>query len=211
MNTKFTLSFLAALTIAVVSNAQINKGSIALGGNINFNSERSKYDNGFKETTISFLISPSLMISYNNNKAMGFSLTYNHARYSVLDQKSNTYGAGVFLRQYKPLGKGFYIFAQEALNFMYSKSNSLNDTVLVENKTSSVMLTANPGLAYDLSKKVQLELLLFNNFLSAGYSHHTLKGTNLSTIKSDDFSIGANLDASQLTSLNIGAKIFFGR
>ena len=36
MNTKFTLLFLTALTIAVVSNAQINKGSTALGGNLSF-------------------------------------------------------------------------------------------------------------------------------------------------------------------------------
>ena len=41
MNTKFTLLFLAAFTIAVVSNAQINKGSTALGGNLSFNGNSS--------------------------------------------------------------------------------------------------------------------------------------------------------------------------
>lgn len=204
---------IAVLLIATTSQAQINKGNTALGGNLNFSTDKSNYDNGAKVTNTSFLISPSLMISYNNNKAVGFSLMYNHSRYSVLDQKNNGYGAGAFLRQYKPLGKGFYVFAQEALVFTYNKSNSLNDSIvrLVQNKSYMVAFTVNPGLAYDVSKKFQLELLFFNNLLSAAYSHHILSGTNLSTIKSDDFSISANLDASQLTSLNIGAKIFFGR
>ena len=212
MNTKFTLLFLAALTIAVISDAQINKGNTALGGNLSFSTSTSKNDGGFKETNTNLLLSPSLMLIYNNNRAVGFSLSYNHFKYSFADQKTNGYGAGVFLRQYKPLGKGFYIFAQEALNFNYSKGGSVTDSLTaVNNKIYEAGFTVNPGLAYDLSKKFQLELLFFNNLLSIDYSHHDLTQLNSSTIKSDNFSIGANLDGSQLTTLNIGAKIFFGR
>jgi hypothetical protein len=65
------------------------------------------------------------MLVYNNNRAVGFSLSYNHLDYSLNDQKTNGYGAGVFLRQYKPLGKSFYLFAQEALNFNYNKGGSV--------------------------------------------------------------------------------------
>ena len=212
MNIKFTLLFLTALTIAVASNAQINKGSTALGGNINFSTNTSKSDNGFKITTTSFLISPSLMTVYNNNQAVGFSLSYNHLNYNLGDQKTNGYGAGIFLRQYKPLGKSFYLFAQESLDFNYSKGGSFTDSLSsVENKTYGVNFTVNPGLAYDLSKKFQLELLFFNDLLSVDYSHNDLVQLNSSTIKSDNFNISANLNASQLTALNIGAKIFFGR
>ncbi len=69
-------------------------------------------------------------------------------------------------------------------------------------------------MAYDLSKRFQLEILFFNDLLSASYNHSKLishyNGSDLIR-KYSSFSAGANFTGSQLTSLNIGAKIFFGR
>ncbi len=203
---------IAILLIASTSHAQINKGGTALGGNINFGTSTSKSDNNSKRTVTSFAISPSLMIIYNNNRAVGFNLNYDYTKYNYFDKSANGYGAGIFLRQYKPLGKGFYVFAQEALNFNYRKSLGIADSAIIYNsKSFDAILTVNPGLAFDLSKRVQLELLFFNNLLAIEYTHFNYSQPNLSSIKTDNFSIGANLDGSQLTSLNIGAKIFFGR
>ena len=200
---------IAVLLIASTSHAQINKGVNALGGNLSFGTSSIKNGNN-SFTNTSLLISPSFMTAYKNNRAVGFNLSYQYSKSNYANQKTNGYGTGVFLRQYKPLGKGFYVFAQEALNFQYSKI-SPDTTNFINSKTISIAFTANPGIAYDLSKKVQLELLLFNNFLSAEYSYLSSTSIASSTIKSNNFHIGANLDGSQLTSLNIGAKIFFGR
>ncbi|MEP6466160.1 MAG: hypothetical protein ABJB05_07625 [Parafilimonas sp.] len=212
MNKKFTLLFLAACIIAVTSNAQINKGVNALGGNLSFYTSTVKINAGLKNTGTDFSISPSFMTAYANNRTVGFNVDYGYNKNSFVDQKINTYGAGVFLRQYKPLGKGFYIFAQETLGLDYTKSTSQYiDSVSASNsKQIYVGLTVNPGLAYDVSKHFQLELLFFNNLISVSYSH-TTSTSNAPTVKADNFSLGANLDGSQLTSLNVGAKIFFGR
>jgi len=204
---------IAILLIATTSHAQINKGSFALGGNLSFSTLTSKSES-FKQHQTSVWVSPSLITFYKNNQGLGFNLSYSHLD-SDPSGTSNSYGAGVFLRQYKTLGKGFYIFAQEALGYNYSKGSidSTTSTSFVNSTSHELSISVNPGIAYDLSKRFQLELLFFNNFLSASYEHSKLEmqpnGAN--AIKLDAFSLGANLTASQLTSLNIGAKIFFGR
>ncbi len=177
---------------------------------MSFGTSSIKGDNVNSFTNTSLLVSPSFMTVYKDNRAVGFNLSYQYYKSRSTSQKTNGYGAGIFLRQYKPLGKGFYIFAQEALNFRYAKI-SPDTTDFLNSKTISIAFTANPGIAYDLSKKVQLELLLFNNFLSAEYSHLTSTSIPDGTTKTNSFNIGANLDGSQLGYLNIGAKIFFGR
>ena len=214
MNTKFTLSLVSALTIAVVSNAQINKGNTALGGNLSFTTATNDYSTSKQKQSI-ILIAPSLMIVNRDNRAIGFNLYYSHLNV-VPAGKSNTYGAGVFLRQYKPLGKDFYAFIQEELSYSYGKGavDSSTNYSFVNNISNDINLTINPGIAYDLSKRFQLELLFFNDLLSASYHHSKLithyNGSDV-VQKYSSFSAGANLASSELTSLNIGAKIFFGR
>jgi hypothetical protein len=206
---------IAILLIATTSHAQINKGVKALGGNLSLTSttEESPAE---KYTNTSFSIAPSFMSVYKDNRAIGFILKYTHNETSYFQLKTNSYGAGIFLRQYKPLGKGFYVFAQESLNFDADQYKSVlsSDTIIVTTaKTKTISVTVNPGLAFDVSKKFQLELLFFNNLLSAGYSHTDTQPGNLSEpiFKQNSFFINTNLNTSQLTSLNIGAKIFFGR
>lgn len=203
---------IAIFLIATTSHAQINKGANALGGSISVNSASLENDNSSKQTSSNFSIAPSFMTVYKDNRAVGFELSYFHSSNDAATEKGNGYSAIIFLRQYKPLGKGFYVFAHEGLYFAYDKSwdYSADSSIKTNNKIYSTGLTANPGIAYDVCKKVQLELLLFNNLFSAGYTHATSSYAS-STTKSNGFNVNVNLDASSLTSLNIGAKIFFGR
>jgi hypothetical protein len=211
MKTKSTLLLCLVLIIAVISKAQINKGASALGGNIHFATGSSKDDNGFKKNSTDISVSPSFMKFYSQNHAFGVNLNFGYLKNTYFGQKVNSYGAGVFLRQYKSLGKNFYVFAQEALNFDYSKTLYKVDStnfVQVDNRTYQASFTVNPGIACDLCKNFQLELLFLNDLLSVDYSYTDARSTG---IKNNNFSIGSNLDISQISSLNIGAKIFFGR
>jgi hypothetical protein len=211
MKTKSTLLLCLILMIAVISKAQINKGASALGGNIHFATGSSKGDNGFKENSTDVLISPSFMMFHSQNHAIGINLNFGYLKNSYFGQKVNSYGAGVFLRQYKNLGKNFYVFAQEALNFDYSKNLYKVDSsnfIQVDNRTYQASFTVNPGISYDLSKKFQLELIFLNDLLSIEYLYTDARATS---IKNHNFSIGSNLDISEISTLNIGAKIFFGR
>jgi len=133
---------------------------------------------------------------------------------------TNSFSAGVYLLQYKPLGNGFYVFTQEALNFGLDQNKNIvaNDpeNVIDNQKQYSVNITFNPGVAYDLNKKLQLELLVFNNLISAGYAHTThnfTKTQNSSYLdyRENNFYLSSNLDWSQLSSISIGMKIYLNR
>jgi len=215
MKLKFTLSLLAFSFIALTPKAQINKGVIALGGNLNFNTLTAKSESDKRKQT-SITISPSFMLFNKDNRAIGFNLNYGHLDVDI-SGSSNTYGAGIFLRQYKPLSKSFYVFAQEALMYNYTKGLVDSSTYysFVDNRSHQVSLTVNPGIAYDLSKHFQLEVLLFSNLLSVSYSHsqlltHDNNGAD-EMRKYNSLNAGANFSASQLTSLTIGAHFFFGK
>jgi len=215
MQTKFTLVLAVVLCTAVTSKAQVSKGNIVLGGNFSFNN--INYGSGSNDATY-FSIAPGFGKVYKDNRVAGFTLRYQYNGSQISDLRTNSYGAGIFLRQYKPLGKGFYIFLQESLsaNFDKYKYFSTFDTasVLRNNKNLNLAIVVNPGLAYDLSKRIQLELLFLNNLLSAGYLHSTESfeiDNNDIESKQNSFYASSNNETTPLTSINVGVKLFFGR
>ena len=209
MKKTFTLVTLTLLTIASTTlHAQLNKGSIALGGNISFYSVKTE-DHSAERHQTSLYISPSLTSFYKDNHAVGFHLDYFHNQ-SDSSNKANSYGAGVSLRQYKPLGKAFYIFVQEGLDYSYYKNKPSVDNIQSKFTQNSVSIALNPGVAYDLSKRIQFEILFFNNLLSASYLNQKTESP-VNVFKSNQFSFSANTTITDLTTLNVGAKIFFGR
>jgi len=200
---------------AIISKAQVSKGNIVLGGNFSFTT--SGYGDGSSYSTY-FFVSPSLGKVYKENRIVGFNLNYGYNGNIDPDLRTSSYGAGFYLTQYKPLGKGFLIFLKESLNTYYSHlknySSTNQGTFISDNKSLSVGITINPGVAYDLSKKIQLELVFLNDLISAGYVHtKNVELGNPSNFRFEQNSFYASTDnsVSNLTSLNIGAKIFFGR
>jgi len=211
MKQKFTILLCIAFSIAAVCQAQINEHNYALGGNVNFYHSRTKFDSVPAGTVTSLSLTPSFVIFYKNNRAVGLGLTYEYEKDEHNNISGNGYGGSIFLRQYKPLGKGFYVFANEELSFV---AHTTKHFVSFDNYTYykyyMFRVAANPGIAYDCSKKFQLELLFFNDLLSAYYLHNKVtSGADKST--ENIFSVTSNLDFSSVSSLNIGAKIFFGR
>ncbi|MBG9375552.1 hypothetical protein I5907_04860 [Panacibacter sp. DH6] len=212
MHPKFTLVLATTLAFATASKAQISKGSAILGGNVSFNHTSSSGSN-----TNYLAVSPNFGKVYSDNKVAGISLRYAYRSASV-DKSLNThsFGGGFYLAQYKPLGKNFYMFIRESLNINFDreKRQQYNGELYIQDtKTLSAGITINPGVAYDFSRKVQFELLFLNDLISAGYQ--TSKTTDkLSTGdvsgKQDIFYAGANT-LTNLTALNVGVKVFFGR
>lgn len=208
------LSAIAACTAISVS-AQISKGSAYVGGLININNTSNQYDTDPKVKQNSFLISPSIGFAYAENSMWGINLNYGHSKTenTGLNYDLNTYGLGVYLRQYKPMGKGFYFFAQEALNGNYTKGTR-ELTNLYDVKELDITLGISPGFAYDVSKKFQLEILL-NNLFFADYSQSRTKTQSTATpivTKTNEFGIGSNLSSiAQVGSVSIGARFVFGR
>lgn len=213
---KVLLLTAAIACTAITVSAQISKGSSYLGGGINYTNNNSKITKGVNQgesKSNSLNIYPAIGFAYKENHVWGVFLSYGHNENSSAQLKGNSYGLGAFLRQYKPIGKGFYIFAHEALGGTYSSSNQ-GGGVVMNTKSIGVNLGISPGFAYDVSKKFQLEIAL-NNLVYAGYSNSTTKPRDAASdykATTSSFNIGSSLSSiANIGSLTIGARYVFGR
>lgn len=216
MKKRLLTSCAALFFAAITASAQMEKGTVLVGGNLSVGTYNYTY-NGAESKTTSFGIAPSIGWAYSRNRFLGFSLSYAYSKQSA-DYKTNTFGAGAYMRQYFPVAKSLYLFAHEGLNFSTNKgSGILGTTLQVDRDTKgwSASLGVSPGLAYDLTKKIQLEVSL-NNLLGVGYSHST--GTDIPQgggakieTQANNFSFNSNADPAQLTTLSVGVRFTLGR
>lgn len=159
---------IVSLCIASTLSAQIGKGSILLGGNLGFTSTTSGSDKNE-----GFLISPSLGMAVAENLIAGVNVRYVFSESSGSASETRNYGAGFFLRKYKHLGKGFYLFGEGELGFdrFREKQRVVNNQIpdVVISRTNAFRLGLAPGISYALTKRLQLELM-FTDLLSVSYS-----------------------------------------
>ncbi len=140
MKKTITLSILAMFFFSLASNAQINKGSIMLGGSLGGSFNNFKNPDTVAAKMNNFSISPAIGFAVANNTIVGFSLLYsfNNNKYqNEPELKDHSYGAGVFLRKYKLLSKNFYLFGEGELmyshasyNYSSYNPNGLQNTIL---------------------------------------------------------------------------------
>ncbi|MDH7463633.1 hypothetical protein QEG73_20200 [Chitinophagaceae bacterium 26-R-25] len=198
--TKILFSFLVTL-FAVTANAQINKGSVLLGGDVGFGDHKNS-SNYSSNTYNTGSISLSIGKAIKENKVVGISLGFSSAKqvynpitagYDTTSQKTNRYNIGFFYRDYKKLAKDFYFFGQANAVYSYSNQaydyniNKLNSYKVVENGGA---VSIAPGIAYKVFKKMFVELSL-NNLVYASYSaSNTTYDATDKKLKGHDFSIG---------------------
>ena len=90
-------------------------------------------------------------------------------------QRFRSYSAGLFLRKYKLLSKNFYLFGEGGLMYYhnsYNYASQNNNGSEYDSKSNAVNLYISPGIAYNLTRCIQLEAGL-QNLLSIGYSGAT--------------------------------------
>ena len=218
---KKVLFFIVAIILLSLSaSAQINKGSSYLGADFGLRHSKSESTQSeYVPKSTDITVSSSIGFAYKENRMWGLALGYSYSESENAAQynKYNTYSVGGFLRQYKPMGKGFYLFAHEALdlNYVVSDSYYANTPGRFKPETYSVSVSLSPGIAYDVSSRFQLELRL-NNLVSVNYSHEKAPdpGTGYPQGKStrNSFTVGSDLNhLAELGSVRIGARLVFGR
>ncbi|MDO6433794.1 autotransporter domain-containing protein [Flavitalea sp. BT771] len=198
----------AGLFTVCIANAQIKKGDILLGGNVNFNTSNVKPDSYASDQTF-FAISPSIAKAVKDDLIVGLTLSYAHTRtkggtpstISTID----SYGLGVFVRRYKSLGANFALFAEGNLSGAYQQNNSYPDGAPKPpaNKGYSINAGFYPGIAYFISRHVQVETGMQNLFY-AQYGHSKL-GDGADNVKSNSFSLGTGLNKT-LDNFVVGIK-----
>jgi hypothetical protein len=206
-----TLIFTITFFIAGIANAQINKGAILLGGNLGASAYKTKDGSTELSNRKSLNISPVFGKAVKENLVFGVNASvgiYKNETISSYTQKQSFYGAGIFLRKYKTLGKsGFSAFIQGDFGGGYSVQESQNGGGFnsSEVKRYTIGISAYPGLSYAINRRFQLEtgfINLVNLGFSSEKSTNTISG-NVSSNKTKGVDFSTNLN-------NFGSSLYLG-
>lgn len=210
---------IACLTTA--TQAQIGKGSILLGGDLGFSTQKTKPIENVPDTRKlnGFYVSPAVGVAVRNNLVVGGNLSYGTQSekrdLNDYSSKYNRYGAGAFVRKYKPVGKsGFYVFGQVGLQFSYSDQElkSSNSPIIQKGKITNISINVYPGISYAVSKRFHLESG-FNNLLSLGYTREKsyLESPGaVSGYTSNGFSLSSSLSNAQ-SAFYVGFRVLLSK
>ncbi|MGN6491623.1 MAG: hypothetical protein ACTHLE_06460 [Agriterribacter sp.] len=195
--------FIFTVTLCISVNclqAQISKGAHFLGGSFNLYSSDDEDYSGFTTRGATFRITPAYGRFINQNLVVGGALSYrntNVTRSQTGDlkekQKDNYYGVGVFLRQYKHLGKsGFYLFLHNQLDGELTRLKTVYVSSGDTYKTTgyNIRLNVNPGIAYAVTPRFHIETGL-NDLLYMDYTNNKTSPGNGN--KNRTFKAGASL------------------
>ena len=174
-------------------HAQIDEGKVQIGGDLGFDDVH--FNQGNSTNYADFTLHPSIGRFYATNKLAGLFLNFNY--YNSHGGITYEYGGGVYFRQYKQIVKALYVFAEEQGGFIYNwyKITSPNPS---SSSSYSISASLRPGIAYDLTRRMQLEMA-YNNLLSVSYNY--TKGSEL-------FSLNSNLEGSAFQNLLVGFRFY---
>ncbi|THU37211.1 porin family protein [Niastella caeni] len=200
MKQKFLLSLLFVCMFIVSSKAQINKNAIWLGGNIGFSQIKNNYEQQDENKTNSLSLRPAVGLAVKENLVAGVSLIYSKGKtdnygYTGATLKENSYGGGLFVRQYIPVVSRLYFFGEaEAAYTVYRSKEIPKNNPVTETKGWFATLGLSPGISFGVNKRVQLESGL-NNLFQLQYGK-TKRKTDITGGDADieTFSAGINFE-----------------
>jgi hypothetical protein len=197
------------LILSYASNAQFAKGSKLIGGNFSVFSSAHTY-NGIENKYTSIGIAPSIGKFYKQNRLFGVSGSLSTTlRKDRADDYG--YGLGVFLRQYKPVAKSaFLLFIEENISGSREKAKVFttgSNDIYQQYSYFRIGLGVSPGLAYSLSRNLQLEVSI-PSFLLFHYQNTRTStgGLNPSEEKNKSFVFVSGLSSTGLGDLSIGVR-----
>ena len=165
---------LLILALAMFSFANAQKGTILVGGNIDYSSEKSEYR--FSEDKVnSFTFSPRVGYQFNDNWTVGGELTAGSSKqeFSGDEIKINTFKLGAFLRYSVPLNQTFSVFADLGAGFQNQKRKDYeNGNLTSKNKGDGMYVGVTPALFINMKKGFGL------NFSIGGLGYETLSFDN---------------------------------
>jgi hypothetical protein len=216
---KKTYLLVGLVFIACCVQAQIKKGTILLGGNLSASTTSSSPAPGndsYKANSI--YVSPSYGRAIKDNLVLGADLNFTYAKSGPnnVPNQTNGIGAGVFLRKYKNLGGGFYIFGQSRVGFDFVDqqsnfpSSTGNTFVHSDQKQLAIGASFFPGISYAINPRWQLETSL-PNFLVLQYAH-VKQSSEDGTLSSDGSSSSVSLSSSLSSTytFSVGLRYFIG-
>lgn len=217
MKKVITLSITSIFCIVFAANAQINKGSIMLGGVFSgsFNNLKDPDTIALKTNTIT--IQPSIGLAIDTNTILGVALYYGNKtdKYFTINEKTKNFGAGIFFRKYKQLGKNFYLFGEGDLLYSHSSYDysSINPNGSeYDSKGNAIQFYITPGIAYSLTRSLQLEAGL-QNIIAVFYSTTNEKALTPGNqdYKTSGAGFSSSLNPVQLSGIFVGVRFLFNK
>lgn len=214
---KVLYTTIICFAVGSVTQAQITKGKMLVGGTIVYSQGKAENSNNInyiptKQHYVS--INPAVGKVIKENLVVGLQANFlsrnQNNENPVSKSKTENYGGGVFLRKYIPLLKNFYFFGHAAAGYNKSKtSQTYMGRPYGKAEGWDINASAYPGLAYAITKKFHIEAGL-NDLAVVGYSHSEFENTDLATgslssSKGNNFSISTSLGSN--AGFNIGFRL----
>ena len=194
---KVLLSLIAVAGLAFTTQAQTEKGTFLVGGNLELNTDKN---DGAKKTDLNFSVVPSVGYFFSNNLAVGTGIGYEYAKsYGALTSgQSSAFVVSPFLRGYKGINDQFKLFAQLGVPMAFGQNkvgDASGDNMVKTGKNNSVGVALSPGISFFPSKKFGIEFSV-NGISYNDYSVKNNDGDNIGGNK--NFNIGANFFAPKI-------------
>ncbi|HYH14484.1 MAG TPA: outer membrane beta-barrel protein [Flavisolibacter sp.] len=212
---KILLLACTIISFATITQAQIKKGSVLLGGSFGFS--KNEYEADANEgKTKSFLAYPSAGVAIKDNWIIGLSGGLSGTRYkpevSGNTYKSNGFSSGLFVRRYMSLSKSFYLYGNAGISYNKSESEERHISDYTRNiAVQGVSFSVTPGITYAVNNHFHLEAAL-NNLLNLSYNKNieerVSSGDKYKT-ESKTFDYGTNF--SNAAPLTIGFRFVLGK
>ncbi|MFB9078570.1 outer membrane beta-barrel protein [Flavobacterium procerum] len=169
-----TKKILVMALLAIGSFANAQKGTILVGGNISYASEKTEFQ--FSEEKVnSFTFSPKVGYQFHDNWTVGgeFAVTSSTNDNGNVEEKLNGFKIGAFVRYSVPLNQTFSVFADMgvgAQNQKYKEYGPGNS--FFKSKADGVYANVTPALFINMKKGFGL------NFSIGGLGFETLSYDN---------------------------------
>lgn len=201
------LLFSGCLFLASSISAQINKGAILVGGNLGFSTQKTEVTD---EKTNTFNISPAIGRAIKENLIAGIDLAFSRSlslrdNVNYYENSFKSYGGGIFLRKYALIANSFYLFGQARIGGYSLEEKQASTTIVYNTDSYGIDLSVYPGIAYAITKKLQLEAGLPNIFSIGYFSRKTTSTQSTTTIHTKSF--GASTSLTNGAPLSIGIRL----
>lgn len=209
---KFALIAIAMLAMGPLAKAQLYVGgSLNISGNNSKEVENKKTELNPSSTTLG--ISPEVGFFLSDNFAVGVYLesqfTFLNDRDSANPVKTNrtTWGIAPYARWYAIQSDKFGVFLEGQLFFLHNGGKTTaGNTTVAGPKTNAFGLNIVPGLSYNLTDNLQLQMRL--DVLGANFTHTTTT-TEIGNDKRKDISNNYGLNINTHDALRL-ATVSFG-
>ena len=204
-----TITVVIFSLLFVSASAQLNKGQRQVGGVVGVVSSEIENSQAADPKATSIQIQPTIGKFYRDKRFAGIHLSYVGTFYPN-SPDAYSFGGGVFLRQYKQLGKSdLYLFAHESMSYAHYRYSNTSNGDRVPMSANSISAGIVPAIAYAATRRLQLELSIPELATIQYYTSHPKNKDDTRQPTNRSFSFSTGLSTNILNGITAGVSWLF--